>query len=74
MSEVWAIKKATQLMLDGLDDSSNNGAWVKKDEEVTIFSDSQAALKALKAVHIKTQLVWEAVEKLNELLNSTYAG
>ena len=41
--------------------------WVKEDEEVTIFSDSQAALKALKAVHIKSQLVWDTVEKLNEL-------
>ena len=67
-TEVWAIKKASQLLLEGLKPGpSHSPAWVKEDEEVTIFSDSQAALKALRAVHIKSQLVWETVEKLNEL-------
>ena len=67
-TEVWAIKKASQLLLEGFEGHPQNySQWVKKDEEVTIFSDSQAALKALKAVHIKSQLVWDTVEKLNEL-------
>ena len=41
--------------------------WVTEGKEVTFYSDSQAAVKALHAVTIKTQLVKETVEALNKL-------
>ena len=67
-AETWAIGKAAKLILEELNKDTQPGrSWVSKDEEVTIFSDSQAALKALKAVHIKSLLVKETVQHLNDL-------
>ncbi|KAL1448444.1 hypothetical protein WDU94_012211 [Cyamophila willieti] len=38
-----------------------------KGRNITFFSDSQAALNALKAYHIKSKLVWECIGTLNQL-------
>ena len=56
-------------MLEGIlqQTSSKKVQWIKEGDEVTIFSDSQAALKALKAVAIKSQRVKETVDILNVL-------
>ena len=63
-----ALKKACNLLQDGLTTSTPNGnMWVNEDMEVTIFSDSQVALKALKSVTIKSQLVNETVDCINIL-------
>ena len=54
-SEIFAIDSASQI-LKNLDTKS-----------ATIFSDSQAGLSALAGVHIKSKVVKNCVENLNEL-------
>merc|ERR1711994_76899 len=68
-AEVWAIKKAAELMLEQLEDAQipTELQWINEGYEVKFYSDSQAALKALKAVTIKSQLVFDTVETLNSL-------
>ena len=63
-TEVWALKTATRIMLDQL---GREDAWVNEEDDVVLYSDSQAALKALKAVSIKSKVVMETVTLLNSL-------
>ena len=67
-SEMWAIRKAAQTMIEELEnETDNNSGWITKGEPVTIYSDSQASLKALNAVQIKSKLTMETIETLNNL-------
>ena len=47
-AEVWAIKKASELMLEQLEGplSPAELQWIKEGYEVLFYSDSQAALKS----------------------------
>ena len=42
-------------------------AWAYDGRTITIFTDSQAALKALESVTVKSKLVLECLECLSEL-------
>ena len=68
-SETWAIKKAAQMLIDRLDnpDQTQNPDCVLRGETVTIYSDSQATLKALNSIKIKTKLASETIDALNNL-------
>ena len=41
--------------------------WIKKGEPLTIYSDSQATLKALIAVEVKSRLTLDTIDALNQL-------
>ena len=56
-AEIYAIERCVQLILD------RN----YRKQEITILSDSQAALKAINSVSINSKLVKECIEKLNKL-------
>ena len=71
-SETWAIKRAAQMIADRVDDGNPNSeasCWISRGEPLTIYSDCQAALKALNSVHIKSRLVMETIDALNNLAN-----
>jgi len=56
-SEVVAILQCAQMLL----------RRKIRDKKITIYSDSQAALKALNAYQTESKLVWESMSLLNEL-------
>ena len=67
-TEVWAIKQACKILLENITNDPPLGqVWVRAGWEVTFYSDSQAALKALETVIVKTQLVRETISALNQL-------
>ena len=67
-AEVWAIKKASELILEQLENPpSPENTWISEGREVTIYSDSQATLKALKAIEVKSKLVFETIQALNKV-------
>ena len=67
-TEVWAVKKACEILLANIENDPPLGqVWVRAGWEVTFYSDSQATLKALETVIIKSRLVQETVTKLNLL-------
>ena len=72
-SETWAIKKAVQMITERVgnpeDSDEDNPSWIKRGESLTIYSDSQATLKALNKVQIKSRLVMETIDALNKLTN-----
>ena len=76
-AETWAIKKSVHMLLELINETRNdetNGDQIPEcipyGSNVTIYSDSQATLKALNSVHIKSKLVSETVETLNNLSNT----
>ena len=50
-----------------MSDDDDAHSWIDKDDPVTIYSDSQASLKALNAVQIKSKLTMDTIEALNDL-------
>ena len=54
-------------MTDKVTNEYQNPDCILRGETVTIYSDSQATLKALNSVHVKSRLVSETVEALNNL-------
>ena len=70
-TEMWAIKKAAQMMAERIDTGEgeySDSNWLCHGEEVYIYSDSQASLKALNSPSIKSKLVLETVKALNTLV------
>ena len=45
-TEVWGILKASQLLLELLEKGSSK-KWIKEGTDITFYSDSQSALKAI---------------------------
>ena len=67
-TEIWGIKRASEILLENIENDPPLGqAWIRAGWEVNFYSDSQASLKALKAVTVKSRLVQETVDSLNRL-------
>ena len=61
-SEVFAQKMAAELIING---SFGPTAWVNKDTNVTINTDNQASILALRQVWIKSKLVKETLDLMD---------
>ena len=67
-TEVWAIKKATMILLENIENDPPLGeCWIRAGREVTFYTDSQSTLKALNAVVVSSKLVKETIDLLNKL-------
>ena len=64
-SEMWAIKKAAQMIIENVEGGTHG--WIAQGEPLTIYSDSQATLKALNKIQVKSPLVMETIDTLNNL-------
>ena len=69
-SEMWAILKAAKMIMEKIEEEDiqqGQEYWIKKGEPLTIYSDSQATLKALNAVEVKSRLTMDTIDALNQL-------
>ena len=66
-SEMWAIKKAAQMIIENVEEEGGTRGWIAQGEPLTIYSDSQATLKALNKIQVKSPLVMETIDILNNL-------
>ena len=70
-TEMWAVMKAAQMMAERTDTGTgeySDSHWLCSGEEVYIYSDSQATLKALNSPSVKSKLVLETIKALNTLV------
>ena len=64
-AEIFAIKKLCQIIL--LHTSESGHCWIKEDENLDIYCDSQAAVLALNSIFVQSQLVEETMKLLDEV-------
>ena len=64
-AEIFAIKKLCQIIL--LHTSESGHCWIKADENLDIYCDSQAAILALNSIFVQSQLVEETMKLLDEV-------
>ena len=62
-SELFALKMAATLIING---SFGPQKWVSGSRSITIYSDCQAAILALRNVWVKTKLVQETLDLLDQ--------
>ena len=62
-SEVFAQKMAANLIING---SVGANAWVSKDRDITINTDNQASMFALQNIWIKSLLVQQTIDLLDQ--------
>ena len=68
-SEMWAVMKAAQMVADEIRQVDGDPGWITKGETLTIYTDNQATVKALDAIQVKSQLVKDTIDTLNNLSN-----
>ena len=67
-SEVWALKKAAEILLENIYSNPPLGqVWVRAGRQIQFYSDSQSALKALSSSIVKSRVVKETMEMLDKL-------
>ena len=67
-SEAWAIKKATEILLNNIySDPPLGQAWIRAGRQIHFYTDSQSTLKALASPIVKSRLIKETIELLNKL-------
>ena len=72
-TEMYGIKKACELILERIDTGEGeyrDDNWLCSGEEVHIYSDSQSSIKALNSPNVKSKLVLETIEILNNLVTT----
>ena len=66
-SEIFALKMAATLIIHGSVGPNN---WVSSSDDVTIYSDCQAAILALRKIWVKSKLVRETLDLLDQATQS----
>ena len=61
--------KAAQMVAEEVRQVDSDPGWITKGETLTIYTDNQATVKALDAIQVKSQLVKETIDTLNNLSN-----
>ena len=64
-AEIFAIFKCCQLILSHTEGSEE--CWIKKNESLDLYCDSQSAILALNSIFVQSKLVCETVEILNKV-------
>jgi len=64
-AEIYAVKKLCQILL--LHTSETGHCWIKEDENLDIYCDSQSAILALNSIFVQSHLVEETISLLNDV-------